>query len=537
MKKNNIIKYLLFVVSGSILSFVLTNLGYGSYRIYSSILTFIILSVFIYFNKNTFEKVKNNEKNVKCISVIYSIITSFFSVGLFFNWNYAIDGKIHSLLISGKIPNTLVMIGLLIGCFYFLYILFNIVFNYVVSWIKKFCKRMTLTEKRYFIISTVFFSLLVIIIYSFTSVFYLPKLNGNIQAFDVIYSSDTGAHGILQSYVMNNAVENDLRQPLFAIFSYCFMIVPYLLSKMIGVESCFYILSAIIQVFLLSVISVIFTRLMNLDDKKSIIFYLIYNLSYPYILFSLNMEQYIFGLFWLIMFIYSKYNDDECKFMFCASTGSLLTNGILFPFISKEKKIKKCIIDYCITGLYFIGLICIFGQLPLLIDIAKGTNHLSNYVATDLSSTKYYQFSHFITNCFIAPSKYIVVEIFDHPSFQLPIYSSFDYMGFVIFILCFIGFFRSDKSFFDKVCLFWMFFSIFIMIVLGYGTNENGLILYSLYFGWAYVCLLFRLIESIKNKYIFLIVSIICIVVLILLNSKGLYDLLKFALTYFDRIL
>ena len=42
-----------------------------------------------------------------------------------------------------------------------------------------------------------------------------------------------------------------------------------------------------------------------------------------------------------------------------------------------------------------------------------------------------------------------------------------------------------------------MLSSIAILLLFGWGTAENGLILYSLYFGWAYFVLLFQLVERI----------------------------------------
>jgi len=52
----------------------------------------------------------------------------------------------------------------------------------------------------------------------------------------------------------------------------------------------------------------------------------------------------------------------------------------------------------------------------------------------------------------------------------------------------------------SKVCLCWLLFSVILLLIIGYGTDENGLILYSLYFMWAFLSLMVLLINKLFKK-------------------------------------
>ena len=77
-----------------------------------------------------------------------------------------------------------------------------------------------------------------------------------------------------------------------------------------------------------------------------------------------------------------------------------------------------------------------------------------------------------------------------------------------------------------------------LLVILGYGTRENGLILYSLYFNWAFVSLIFLLLKKLlqNKKKIFITISIILIVLLVIFNINGLIDLIQFGLQNFDHV-
>ena len=73
--------------------------------------------------------------------------------------------------------------------------------------------------------------------------------------------------------------------------------------------------------------------------------------------------------------------------------------------------------------------------------------------------------------------------------------------------------------------------AIIMLVILGWGTKENGLILYSLYFGWAYFVLIFQLLNNIfKNNKVFKIAFIILILLMVIGYIPELFNIFKFAI-------
>jgi hypothetical protein len=72
---------------------------------------------------------------------------------------------------------------------------------------------------------------------------------------------------------------------------------------------------------------------------------------------------------------------------------------------------------------------------------------------------------------------------------------------------------------------------------LGWGTKENGLILYALYFGWAFLVLLFQLVEKIENKLnikcLIPVVTMVAVIALLVINIPAILEMVNFAITYY----
>ena len=92
---------------------------------------------------------------------------------------------------------------------------------------------------------------------------------------------------------------------------------------------------------------------------------------------------------------------------------------------------------------------------------------------------------------------------------------------------------KNDK--FSIISFIWIVFSYLIIGVIGWGTAENGTILYSLYFGWPYLVLIYKFLEYVCNKFkqknLLTIITIILILVLLVINFNGGKELIDFALT------
>lgn len=85
--------------------------------------------------------------------------------------------------------------------------------------------------------------------------------------------------------------------------------------------------------------------------------------------------------------------------------------------------------------------------------------------------------------------------------------------------------------------MIWIGFSVFLLVILGWGTFENGLILYALYFAWAYIGGLYQLLNTIGRKVKIIcfpeLIEVIVSVLLVFVNSSAIAGLLEFAGTYY----
>lgn len=130
---------------------------------------------------------------------------------------------------------------------------------------------------------------------------------------------------------------------------------------------------------------------------------------------------------------------------------------------------------------------------------------------------------------------------YDHPSWQLTGQNilNTDYAGLIILLLCIVSIIVNRRDTAVRISGAWVGFSALLLLVVGWGAPENGMILYALYFGWAFLVLLFRLIEriGIKLKFVLLTPLASCIIVVLLgwLNFRGIGELMNFAFTCYPR--
>lgn len=337
-------------------------------------------------------------------------------------------------------------------------------------------------------------------------------------------------------WVSISASENDIRQPLFGVFSSPVAVIPYSVSLILFfIPNTYAYLTAITQVIVLIFSYLLIANLLNLNNIYKILFLSIISLTFPTLLFSLNLEQYIFSVFWLILFIYivvEKMEYTEVAFIGCA--GSMLTGGILFPLLIKEKNFKKTV-AYLFKVLIAFGAFCfIFGRTYILGDI-ENLKLMLSFTGRGLPLLeKLQQYTAFIMSCFIAPDSEIVdsgVKVV----YLATTVDKFNYCGIAVLILCLIGFFLNRKDKFAQICFGWVIFSIVLLGIVGWGASENGMVLYTLYFAWAYISLIFLLINKIPERFKFLkyIIFGIIVIALLFFNIKGLFDILSFATKYY----
>ncbi|MCK9861947.1 hypothetical protein [Paenibacillus sp. ATY16] len=426
-----------------------------------------------------------------------------------------------------------------IAAFYFLFLCVYLLWPKLAAVALEFARNLTKLEKRYLIFSTALLAVVVIIAFNVSSVFYETRdQSGEIVRFDVVYTTDTADLVDSNVYLNISSVQNDLKQPLFGLFALPFAIVGMVASKLLFfVPYSYPIMMQIIQVFLLQMAMVLISRMLKLRSIDQLILLLFLNASYPVLMFSLNMEQYIFSLFWLILFLYScQFGWGPKVYYFIGAAGSLLTSAVLFPLLSRSKELKGIVKDAGKVALQALVILILFGRLPLLLEVVSSFKENMEFTGAAISSgDKWLQYVNFVASCFVKPGAGVDRSTFEHVSYQLHAVHSLNILGLVLMILAVAGFLLHYKHRFMKICVLWVSFSFLMLCVVGWGTAENGLILYSLYFSWAFMALLYMLIDKLlaRNHWVKYSVHALLLIVMIGLNAQGLYDLIRFGAEYY----
>jgi hypothetical protein len=489
--------------------------------------SFLIWS-FLLFKYNILEKIYSEKISKKLLvtSIILSIATVYYWWSVI--WNYEQINFLNAL-----IP----IISFFVIC---LFHYFWLAFLYKLC--NHFLKTVEKSEKIYFTILSIIIIILIIRTFSITTVFYEPTVNGNIIHYDVVYNFDSPNHIVTNVYANIKAAENDIRQPLFGVFALPFGIISLILSKIfLFLPSSYAMVITIMQAMLLQICIILLGRIIGLRGITSIAFYLFMMLSYPYLIFSIAPEQYIFPVFWLILLLYichiNFYADDDNGYtiLYLAATGSLITNGILFPYVFNRKGLKL-LKTIGITGTIFIAAHIIFGRANILLhSISSIKNLLRGWSGGSISfENKVLQYFNFISLCFMKFSASFD-NTRDYVTYQLAPVTALNSLGVGLLALVIVSFIMNFNRKFAQFCIFWVTYSFLILCVIGWGTNENGLILYTLYFGWAFICLVFMGIEKIINRFptIKYIIYVCFAIFLICVNIPAINDIIRFGIMYY----
>lgn len=366
---------------------------------------------------------------------------------------------------------------------------------------------------------------------------------GTELSYDIIYTSDSPSLVKGNVYLALTHPENDLRQPLFAVFAAPFVGIPYLLARVMGASATVQaILMNSAQILMLFTANFMLAKMLKLNSVKRICFMLLTSCTYTQLLFTLMMEQYIVAYFWLIFSIYLIVeNQQPERIALWGAGGTLLTSMILLPFMSNKspvKDFKAWFMDMVKYGLEFVALMLVFCRFDVIFNLMSRISFLSGFTGKTVTfADKIYQYTDFICNCFVAPDAGVNTTAVDHISWQLNPATGISFIGILILVLVAISAIwnRDKKS--SLLAAGWVGFSVIMLLGLGWGTKENGLILYSLYFGWAFLVLLFQLAEKIESKlnikFLVPVVTIVAVVALLVINIPAIMEMVNFAITYY----
>jgi hypothetical protein len=192
-------------------------------------------------------------------------------------------------------------------------------------------------------------------------------------------------------------------------------------------------------------------------------------------------------------------------------------------------------------GLMFVGTCILCGKFAVLITAVSWVKFLMGFADVEQSGSGAYdklkQFTHFIKNCFIAPNIEIG-QIESLPAFRLSMPNAISSIGIILTALAVIGFFLNFKSqLIIKASGLWVLLASVLLYVIGWGSPENGMVLYTLYFGWAFFVLVFMLVDKVIGKFKLakLIVFILSFLTLLAINIPGIASLVQFGIEYYPN--
>ena len=574
---NKIVQFIfniLFGISTAVLTLLLIEQKNAEdyYYVLIPLFSFAIIE-FIVFRFQFLKKVFHDFKvSLLAVSIILALVTIYTICS---EGEYTVFIKELNMGAVLAIPATVVFLY----CFY----------DKFIFYLKKYLKSLDKIEKNYLIISSMILIISIVCVYNLTTVFYdirtdekdfkytitdekfyldkkdlalkIIKEIYDTMFYDTIYTSDTGPLIRSQDVYMNVAkTDNSLKQPLFGVFSIPFAVVPKLASYLLpNVSNIYPILLSITHGILTLISFTLLSRLMKLKGVTKSIFLVMISITYPTLLFLLNIEQYLVPMFYLICFIYFSFKKIEDKdITYIMATGGILTSGILFPLLGEEKSWKQSIKNIFYTFLKCMAILIISARITLffpnqLMDQMKGIHQFAtsdNYTIMD--RTKMY--TNFLKNvlCFsefevkeryagkvltCSDKEYIneiTFSVLSHCIQQMDT-KKINVLGIMIGILAILGFALNRRDKFSQISFAWCMFSFILLVALGWGADENGMILYTFYFGWAFLCLIFKLIEKLLGKYHKLKYTIytLGIASLLTINLYGIYQVILFGIQYF----
>lgn len=374
----------------------------------------------------------------------------------------------------------------------------------------------------------------IVVVYSQTTMFYRPMMDGNLMRADRLFTMDNGVIVQQNTWMNLEAEENDMRQPLFALFSMPLAIPLWIVGQLIPSFPDFYLFAlALVQWGLLLLSYGMLCDMLEEACRMGLL--LVFALSYPTLIFMLGMEQYIFSVFWMITFLYSFVQNTGGRKLLCiASVGSLLTTGLWEPLVAKEKKWKSWLSETLIT---FVGAIWLFvgsGKLKLLYELGIQTERYGSYFGNVDIKDRLLQYINFIGSCLIAPATRSH-EL--NGTWLLTPVTDINLIGVILLAMAVIGIVWFHQKIVVRLCAAWMGFSFVLLCLLGWGSAENGMILYTLYFGWAFLLPAWMAVWKITSpfgKWRKWLLST-CGLLVLAVNGWDLLGLLRFARRIYPR--
>ncbi len=526
--KDIVIKILL-IISFPCLTMVFSRVSNKNVLIISLLLSAIIGLILVHYFYDKILK-KFNYKLFVASLIICDVI-----LGIYYNFHFQEYISSTFYLIS---TNKFILVTL------FAFPALTFIIYYLIDNLNKpiihFFRGLDRFDKKFLVGFSIVFLLLAIFIYGKTTAFYY----GNNIQYDIIYTTDSSDIYRNETFLNVNSPYNEpSKQPLFGVFALPFGFLALVLSKVLFfIPNSYIVCLSTVQFCLFLITILMITRLLKLNTTDKRNFCLIFISLFSTIVFAFTLEQYIISLFYLILLLYAYYyHKNDVNYTYVSGVGTLTTTGVLLPFISKNKNFKSLVLNIFKCIILFVGIIVLFGQLSSITTFFENMfNNLDGFAGGDISFIdRIKQYLNFVKGIFIPVSSTVVSadeSNFWYPQYLLsPVYN-FSKFGIAILCICLLSFILNRKNKIAQVSAFWVLYSIIILCFIGFGTQENGLILYSLYFSWAFMILCYLLfIKIIKKSLLRNVLTIIICACLLFLNIPAFNEIINFGIMFYPN--
>ncbi len=405
---------------------------------------------------------------------------------------------------------------------------------------RHFWSRTDFTERLFLLGAGIFFSVMIAFTYYCTQAFYGAHVNGDWYNFDLIYSADSGY--LVRQDVFRNvgASQNDLRQPLFGVFAMPFAQTAYLFSRgLFFLPNAYLIILQIIGILLFLVSAILIARMMGLEGAGKALFLVLLSVSFPTMIFALTMEQYLFAVFYLILMIDLRKEKVGGSLGYIAATGSMLTTGIFFPLITWDRNVKSFLKNTALLCGAFFAVMILSGRLTTFLDIPSYIKGYAQYTGVEVPlREKLLQYVNFVGSILVAPASHVDFETYRHISWQMYPVIVWRPVGFAVLAAAIGGVIVGRKDPFARICGVWMGVSFLLLGIIGWGTVDNGLLLYSLYFAWAFIAMAFQLLHRLLHRWQSVEAAVLLALILMvgIRNITVLREILVFATQFFPAL-
>ena len=403
---------------------------------------------------------------------------------------------------------------------------------------------MTRADRVYLWVFGLMLTGLLMIAFQSSNAFYEAQVGE--EPFDILYTSDSGVLFQQNVYGQINAIENDLRQPLFGLFTLPFAAVAMRLAQLMPAATTLYpTLMGVLQLWLILWSVVLLRQMLGLQGAQGCIFLVLTTALYPTLLFSLMLEQYAFAVLWLLLLVHAHLTGTEDRdLLYTAAAGSLLTSAVLLPLVPTQPWGKAYAKQLLRAMGVFVGVLILSGRFGGVLNAATSLRWLAGQFITQTQDTfsvahalpdRLLQYTHFVAACFVAPATIIETARHGYITWQLAPVTAINLLGSLLLVLAGVGFALNRKNRLAQISMGWIVFSFLLLAVVGWGAKENGMTLYTYYFAWAFVCLLVLGVEKLLNKWATLRIGVYgcAAIALLVINIQGITRLINFALEHY----